>query len=80
MTFAGIDWQTVAVALIVLAAAGYFARRALARLRSFGAGSKAAAPACGNCEQNDKPRAPAPNAAVLVQIAPAKNATRGRGR
>ncbi|HYN84503.1 MAG TPA: hypothetical protein VER32_04575 [Pyrinomonadaceae bacterium] len=76
MTFLGFDWQKVAVALIVSAAAVYFLLRALARLRSFGAGAKRGAPACGNCEQNERPRAQA--AKVLVQIAPSKNVRRGR--
>lgn len=81
MTFPGLDWQAVAVAVIVLAAAVYFLRRAVTRLRSFRAGAKTAAPACGNCERNEAPRAQAPAAKVLVQISSSKNATKqGRGR
>ncbi|HEX5709249.1 MAG TPA: hypothetical protein VFX96_18240 [Pyrinomonadaceae bacterium] len=80
MMFVELDWQAAVVAVIVLAAAAYFARRALARLRSFGGGAKADVPACGNCEQGEKPSTNAPTAKVLVQIAPSKNATRARGR
>ena len=62
------DWQTIAVALIITAALFYVARRGLARLRSFRAGSKAGAgceTGCGKCgEEVSTPRP----AKVLVQI------------
>ncbi len=74
----GFDWQAAAVALIVLTAAVYVARRAFARLLSMRAGAKSGAPACGGCEQDKKSAASAPAAKVLVQIAPSKNAARRR--
>jgi hypothetical protein len=62
------DWQTAAVALIVLAALLYVARRALARLRSMRAGRGGAAPtACGNCPP-ERPAVQARAPRVLVQI------------
>ena len=68
----GFDWQSIAVALVVLAAAAYVARRAWARLRSMRAGAKSALD-CGSCASGDaKPPPTAPQATVLVQI--------GRGR
>lgn len=65
MTF---DWQTIAVALIIAGAFFYAARRGLARLRSFRAGTKAGAgcaTGCGKC--GDETIASRP-AGVLVQI------------
>ena len=56
------DWQTIAVALIVAGAFFYVARRGLARLRSFRAGSKAEA----GCETG----------CVLIQISPPKGGRR----
>lgn len=76
--FASFDWQAAAVALIVLAAAAYVARRALARLLSMRAGAKSGATACGGCEQDKKSPANGTAAKVLVQIAPSKNAARRR--
>jgi hypothetical protein len=68
------DWQSIVVALVVLAAAAYVARRAWARLRSMRAGAKSASD-CGSCgDVGGKPRPAAPQATVLVQIG------RGRGR
>jgi hypothetical protein len=62
------DWQSIAVALVVLAAMLYVARRAWARLRSMRAGSQSAS-GCGSCGNSDtKPRSNAPQATVLVQI------------
>ena len=62
------DWQTIAVALVVLAALLYLARGAWARLRSMRAGSESAA-GCGSCGNADaKPKTTAPQATVLVQI------------
>ena len=51
-----LDWQAIAVALVVAGAFLYVARRALARLRSFrmkGGGS--CATGCGNCGDVDAP-------------------------
>jgi hypothetical protein len=66
-----LDWQSIAVALIVLCALAYTARRGLARLRSFRAGGQGNAPACatgcGNCGDEKETARPA-NA--LVQISP----------
>jgi hypothetical protein len=72
------DWQTIAVAFIILCALAYTGRRALSRLRSFRAGGKASAPSCatgcGSCgsETKDATRA----AKVLVQINPSKSSTK----
>lgn len=74
----GFDWQPAAVALIVLAAAAYVARRALARLRSMRAGAKPGAPACGNCEPERNAPAGGMAPKVLVQIEPPKRAARRR--
>jgi hypothetical protein len=66
------DWQSIVVALVVLAALLYVARRTWARLRSMRAGAKSPAD-CGSCASGDaKPRLTAPQPTVLVQI--------GRGR
>ena len=62
------DWQTIAAALVVLAASLYVARRAWARLRSMRAGAKSTLD-CGSCASGDaKPPSSAPQATVLVQI------------
>jgi hypothetical protein len=65
------DWQSIAVALIVLAALVYTTRRAFARLRSFTAGgrggaSSSCATGCGKCGDEDSPAARPSN--TLVQI------------
>jgi hypothetical protein len=65
-----IDWQTIAVALIILAALIYTGRRAWSRLRSFQAGKKAAAACetgCGSCGTEQKPK-PATPRTVFVEI------------
>ena len=62
------DWQTIAVALIVAGAFLYVARRGLARLRSFRAGTKAGAgceTGCGKCGDEVSTARPAK---ALVQI------------
>ena len=63
------DWQTIAVAIIVLGALAYTARRGLARLRSFRAGGRSSVPACatgcGGCGEEKETARPAN---VLVQI------------
>ena len=70
------DWQTIAAALVVLAAAAYVARRAWARLRSMRAGAKSAVD-CGSCGEGDaKPRPTAPQPTVLVQIGRARDRQR----
>ena len=65
------DWQALAVALIVLCALAYVARRGLARLRSFRTRGRNNAPACatgcGNCGDEKETARPAN---VLVQISP----------
>ena len=66
-----LDWQAIAVALIVLAALCYTARRALARLRSFstsgrGGASSSCATGCGKCGDEETP--PARPASAFVQI------------
>ncbi|HVF87373.1 MAG TPA: hypothetical protein VM866_07275 [Pyrinomonadaceae bacterium] len=55
-----LDWQTAAVAFIILAALAYVSRRGWARLRSFTArGSNSAsscASGCGGCGTNREPQ------------------------
>jgi len=62
------DWQSITVALIILAALAYTARRGLARLNSFRANKTGAscATGCGSCGGVEKP-ATKP-ATVLVSI------------
>jgi hypothetical protein len=70
------DWQTIAVALIILAALFYVVRRGLARLRSFRLSAKtggACATGCGKCGEEEAPARPAN---VLVQIGSSKTARR----
>ncbi|MEO6392739.1 MAG: FeoB-associated Cys-rich membrane protein [Pyrinomonadaceae bacterium] len=63
------DWQTIFVALIILGAAIYVARRAWSRLRGFtkaGANSSSCETGCGKCgSASDSNTAPANS---LVQI------------
>ncbi|HVF57167.1 MAG TPA: hypothetical protein VM934_13510 [Pyrinomonadaceae bacterium] len=65
-----LDWQAVAVALIIIAALAYTARRALGRLRSFRASGRTGAAACetgcGSC--GGEPKVAARSAPALVQI------------
>jgi hypothetical protein len=64
-----IDWQNIAVVVIVLAACVYVGRRGWARLRSFQArraNDTGCATGCGSC--GSEPRVPQPQAKVLVQI------------
>ncbi len=75
------DWQTITVALIVLCAVAYVARRGWSRLRSFratdnGNHENSCATGCGGCG-SDKPQAAtvAP-AKVLVQISHTGSAAR----
>ncbi|HEX7958044.1 MAG TPA: hypothetical protein VF508_13940 [Pyrinomonadaceae bacterium] len=70
------DWQTIAVALIVGCALLYVARRALARLRSFGAAKGGGcATGCGACGDADAPLRPAKSP---VRIGRTKTSARGR--
>ncbi len=63
------DWQTIAVALIILAALAYVLRGVWGRLRSMRAGARAVAvSACGNCPSGESKPAAAPRANVIVQI------------
>jgi hypothetical protein len=72
----GSDWQSIAAALVVLAAFLYVARRAWARLRSMRAGAKSAAD-CGSCGGGGaEPRPTAPRATALVQIGRTRNRPR----
>jgi hypothetical protein len=69
-----LDWQTIAVAIIVACAFLYVARRGLARLRSFNAkGGSACATGCGKCGDKVSPSRPT-NAPV--QISRARTAAR----
>jgi len=69
-----LDWQTIAVAIIVACAFLYVARRGLARLRSFTTkGGSACATGCGKCGDEVAPSSPT-NAPV--QISRARTATR----
>ena len=67
-----IDWQAIAVVLIILAACAYVGRRGLLRLRSFraaGASSSASdcATGCGGCGDGAEKQA-TKAATVIVQI------------
>ena len=72
------DWQTVAVLIIIAGALLYVGRRALARLRSFGASkggdSSSCATGCGKCGEVD---APIRQASAPVRIGRPKTTTRG---
>jgi hypothetical protein len=73
------DWQTILVALIILAALIYTGRRAWSRLRSFQATRGAAAASCetgcGSCGSDQKPK-PATPRTVFVEIT--RSRTSGR--
>lgn len=72
MTF---DWQTIAAALIVLAALVYTGRRAWSRLRAFRASKGVSAPCetgCGSCGSEQKPK-PAMPRTVFVEISRIKS-------
>ncbi|MGI8654687.1 MAG: FeoB-associated Cys-rich membrane protein [Pyrinomonadaceae bacterium] len=49
------DWQTIIVALIILAALAYTARRGLARFNSFRANNSSCTTGCGSCGGSEKP-------------------------
>jgi hypothetical protein len=64
------DWQTIAVTLIIAGALFYVGRRALKRLRSFGASKGGSCETgCGTCGDVD---APLRQSNVLVQVGRAK--------
>lgn len=64
------DWQTIAVALIILGALFYVARRALARLRSFRPRGREkfseCATACGKCDDGERARSQTVSAPVHI--------------
>ena len=73
MTF---DWQTIAVALIILAALFYVGRRAWSRLRAFRASKGVAAPCetgCGSCGEQKPKAAPNTQRTVFVEISRMKS-------
>jgi hypothetical protein len=75
------DWQTITVALIILAAAIYTGRLAWMRLRSFRAAKGDAASCetgCGSCGNNQKPVAT--ERTVFVEISRYKTSSRSNGR
>ncbi len=76
MTF---DWQTAVVILIVLAAALYVGRMALARVRSMrGRGAASLPDCCSGCDSKEPKRSDAPAPKVLVQIGRATTQQRRR--
>ena len=63
------DWQTITVAIIILAALAYTGRRAWSRLQSFRARKAVDASCetgCGSCGSNQKPQTT--QRTVLVEI------------
>jgi hypothetical protein len=75
------DWQTITVALIILAAAIYVGRLAWMRLRSFRAARSGAASCetgCGSCGSNQKPVAT--EKTVFVEISRYKTSSRSNPR
>jgi hypothetical protein len=73
-----IDWQTIAVALIILAALIYTLRRAWSHLRAFRAkraGEAACATGCGSCGSEQKPK-PATTRTVFVEISRTRSTPR----
>jgi hypothetical protein len=76
------DWQTITVALIILAAAIYVGRLAWMRLRSFRAAKGGAASCetgCGSCGTNQKPATPTQRT-VFVEISRYKTSSRSNPR
>jgi hypothetical protein len=66
------DWQLIAVALIIAAAAAYVARRGLKRLRSFGGKQNSLAECstgCGKCGDEQTTR-PAPQVVQISRTPP----------
>ncbi|PYS89460.1 MAG: hypothetical protein DMF64_17720 [Acidobacteria bacterium] len=74
-----LDWQNIAVLLIVLAACVYVGRRGWARLRSFQARraeDAGCATGCGSC--GSEPRTLQPQAKLLIQLGREKQKAEGR--
>jgi hypothetical protein len=76
------DWQTITVALIILAAAIYVGRLAWMRLRSFraakGSDADSCETGCGSCGNNQKPVAT--ERTVFVEISRYKTSSRNNPR
>jgi uncharacterized RmlC-like cupin family protein len=69
------DWQTIVVALMILAALVYVGRRGLTRLRAFTAakaGASSCETGCGKCESSQ----PATPLKTFVQIERTSTSTR----
>ncbi|HEV2706822.1 MAG TPA: hypothetical protein VGV59_12915 [Pyrinomonadaceae bacterium] len=77
------DWQTIAVALIIIGAFVYVLRRGLKRLRSFraaGAARASGATGCGSCGDSVEREQATKSAPLLVQISTRRTAPRERRR
>jgi hypothetical protein len=75
------DWQTISVALIILAASLYVGRLAWIRLRSFRASrgnADSCETGCGSCGNNQKPVAT--EKTVFVEISRLRTSSRGNQR
>ncbi|PYS46783.1 MAG: hypothetical protein DMF68_18110 [Acidobacteria bacterium] len=73
------DWQTIATALVILAALIYAGRLAWLRLRAFRAGRDGASSCetgCGSC--GEKPKQVAKQRTVFVEISRTKSSSRPR--
>jgi hypothetical protein len=73
-----IDWQTIAVALIILAASLYAGRRVWQQLRAFRAkraDEASCATGCGSCGSDQQPKANTPRT-VFVEISRTRSAPR----
>ena len=77
------DWQTISVALIILAASIYVGRMAWMRLHSFRAsrsgGVDSCETGCGSCGNNQKPVA-ATEKTVFVEISRYRTSSKGNPR
>lgn len=60
-----IDWQTIVVVLIILAALFFVARRGFLRIRSMKANDTSCETGCGKCESNS---ATHKNKRTIIQI------------
>ncbi|HEX8709688.1 MAG TPA: FeoB-associated Cys-rich membrane protein [Pyrinomonadaceae bacterium] len=66
-----IDWQTLIVALIILAAVVYAGRRAWSRLRALSASrasQSSCETGCGSCQTSTQARPAQPQRTVFVEI------------
>jgi hypothetical protein len=73
-----LDWQTIAVALIITAALFYAGRRAWAQLRAFRtkrADESSCETGCGSCGGEQKPKAATPRT-VFVEISRSRSTPR----